>query len=157
MGGHVGVASMGAKGAIYPSPPKLKINTTSPTGSGVVGVGGGLPKHLWFRGSRVGQGGYPNGDILYQDNGAPILVGGNGGYPCKEGMRHVHIRYSSITDRIKGKGAKVVYCPTGPMVSGSSTKPLQGGLPHKSRDIILGIDPEDYEVYQGGFGGGTRG
>ena len=114
-------------------------------------MGERLPKHLWFRGFRIEQGGYSDEDILYQDNEAAILVENNGRYSCKKGMRHIHIRYFFVTDRIKNKEIKVMCCPTEEMVADFFTKPPQGKLFFKFRNIVLGIDPEDHDACQRNF------
>ena len=66
-------------------------------------------------------------------------------------MRHVHIRHFFVTDRIKNKEIKVMYCPTESMVADFFSKPLQGKLFFKFRNVILGIDPQDYDAYQRNF------
>lgn len=129
----------------------MKLNTISSTESEFVGVGERLPKHLWFRGFRIEQGGYSGEDVLYQDNEAAILLENNGRYSCKKGTRHINIRYFFITDRIKNKEIKVMYCPTEEMIADFFTKPVQGKLFIKFRNAILGIDEADYEIYQRNF------
>ena len=54
--------------------------------------------------------------------------------------RHIAIRYFFIADRISNKELRVEYCPTEDMVADLFTKPLQGALFRRLRDIILNID-----------------
>ena len=54
--------------------------------------------------------------------------------------RHIAIRYFFIADRIANKELQVEYCPTEDMVADLFTKPLQGALFRRLRDIILNID-----------------
>ena len=49
-------------------------------------------------------------------------------------------RYFWIKDRLSSEGIEVVYCPTEKMVADFFTKPLQGSLFRKFRDIILGYE-----------------
>ena len=53
---------------------------------------------------------------------------------------HIAIRYFFIADQIVNKELWVEYCPTGNMVADFFTKPLQGALFGRLRDIILNID-----------------
>ena len=41
-----------------------------------------------------------------------------------------------------------MYCPTESMVADYFTKPLQGKLFHKLRDMTMGVDMKDLESYQ---------
>ena len=54
--------------------------------------------------------------------------------------RHIAIRYLFIADHISNKELRAEYCPTGYMVADFFTKPLQGALFRRLRDIILNID-----------------
>ena len=54
-----------------------------------------------------------------------------------------------ITVQVKQKEIRVLeYCPTWAMVAGYFTKPLQGSLFRKFRNMILGIVEEDIETYK---------
>ena len=43
-----------------------------------------------------------------------------------------------MKDRLKGEDIVVTHCPTLQMIGDFFTKPLQGNLFHKFRDVILG-------------------
>jgi hypothetical protein len=77
-----------------------------------------------------------------------MLLENNGIYSAGKGSKHIHICYYFITDRIKRKEFKVMYCPTGEMIADFFTKPLQGAQFYKFRDAILGIKAEDEESYK---------
>lgn len=62
--------------------------------------------------------------------------------------QHISIWYFFITDRIKNKEFKVEYCPTGEMIADFFTKPLQGKLFRKFRNLILGVKEEDFDEYK---------
>ena len=47
-------------------------------------------------------------------------------------------RYFWIKDRLETEGIEVKYCPTEKMLADFFTKPLQGTLFRKFRDIVLG-------------------
>ena len=81
--------------------------------------------------------------VLYQDNKSPILLQNNGRLSCRKGSKNINIAYFFITDRFKQKEIRVEYCPTGTMIADYFTKPLQGSLFRKFRNMILGIVEED--------------
>ena len=47
-------------------------------------------------------------------------------------------RYFWIKDRLEIEGIKVQYCPTDKMLADFFTKPLQGNLFRKFRDVVMG-------------------
>jgi hypothetical protein len=148
MRGHAGVMVTGGSGTLYASSTKTKLTTTSSTETEIVSVGEKLPKHLWFRYFRVAQGGDSKEDVLYQDNEASILLENNGRMSCGKGSKHIHIRYFFVTDRINKKEIRVEHCPTKEMIADYYTKPLQGSLFQKFRDLVLGIKMEDINEYK---------
>ena len=77
-------------------------------------------------------------NVLYQDNQSTILMLKNGRNSCTGNSRHVHIRYFFVKDRVEKGEVKVEYCPTLQMVADYFTKPLQGSLFNKLRDVIMG-------------------
>ena len=147
MRGHAGAAAIAGRGVVYASSTKTKLNTTSSTETELVAVGEKLPKHIWFRYFRLAQGGTSGEDILYQDNEAAILLQNNGRLSCGKGSKHIHIRYFFITDKINKKEITVRHCPTKEMIADYFTKPLQGSLFKKFRDLILGLRVENIEEY----------
>jgi hypothetical protein len=148
MKGHVGMMVTGGVGTIFASSTKAKLNTTSSTETEVVAVGERLPKHIWFRYFRLAQGGDNREDVLYQDNQAAMLLQNNGRMSCGKGSKHIHIRYFFITDKINSKEIRVQHCPTKEMIADYFTKPVQGGLFRKFRDMILGIKQSDNQHYK---------
>ena len=147
MKGHVGTyASMG-KGAVISSASKAKLNTGSSTETEVVAVGEKICKFVWFRYLREHQTGYANEDILYQDNKSSMLLENNGIFSARKESKHIHIRYYLITDRVKKKEFKIMYCPTEEMIADFFTKPLQGAQFVKFRDAVLGIDAKNDAEY----------
>ena len=65
----------------------------------------------------------------------------NGRNSCTGNSRHVHIRYFFVKDRVDKGEVKVEYCSTLQMLSDFVTKPLQGTLYNKFRNVIMGYEP----------------
>ncbi len=83
--------------------------------------------------------GYKSGPvILHQDNQSAILLEKNGTSSSAR-TRHLNIRYFFIKDRIDSGDVEVVYTTSEDMVADFFSKPLQGALFEKFRDVILGI------------------
>jgi hypothetical protein len=79
--------------------------------------------------------------VLYQDNESTIRLERNGQRSSSRRTRHLDIKYFWIKDRLKVERINVAYCPTESMVADFFTKPLQGALFHKLRDIVMGKVP----------------
>ena len=65
----------------------------------------------------------------------------NGRNSCTGNSRHIHIRHFFVKDRVDKKEIKVEYCPTSIMLADFFTKPLQGALYQKFRDVLMGYKP----------------
>jgi hypothetical protein len=83
-----------------------------------------------------------NNAELYQDNKSTICLAENGKY-LSDKTKHIKIKYFFIKNYIDSKEVKVTYCPTLSMVADILTKPLQGSLFRRLRDILLGYDFPD--------------
>ena len=79
--------------------------------------------------------------IVGQDNRSAILLEKNGKASSGKRTKHINIRYFFVTDRIKKKEISVEWCPTADMVADFWTKPTQGQLFAKFRDLIMGVVP----------------
>ena len=79
-------------------------------------------------------------NILYQDNKSSILLEKNGKLSSGKRTKHINIRYFFVTDRIQSGEVQVDYCPTGEMIAGFFTKPLQGKLFRTFRSLILNLN-----------------
>ena len=60
---------------------------------------------------------------------------------CSKRSKHLNVRFFFITDRIKNKELTVEWCPTTEMWSDYATKPQQGAMFKKFRDILMGVVP----------------
>ena len=65
----------------------------------------------------------------------------NGKASSTKRTKHINIRYFFITDRIKQGEVSLQWCPTGDTIGDYATKPLQGSLFRKFRDMIMGVVP----------------
>jgi hypothetical protein len=141
MKGHTGgVLSMG-KGAIFGTSTRQKLVTRSSTESELVGLYDVLPQILWTRNFLDAQGYSVQDTIVHQDNKSTILLAENGRLSSSKRTRHLNIRFFFVTDLVKAKEISIQYCPTEDMVSDYFTKPLQGALFRKLRNLIMNFDP----------------
>jgi len=76
------------------------------------------------------------------------LLENNGKSSSSKRTKHLHIRYFYVKDKVDAGDIRVQHCPTEDMLADFFTKPLQGGLFRKLRDLIMNIDPTS--VYHSG-------
>jgi len=137
MRSHTGVVLSFGGGAIYGSSTKQKLNTRSSTEAELVGVIDALPQVLWTRQFLIEQGFKNTDPVIFQDNQSAMLLEKHGRLSSGKRTRHIDVRYYFVKDRIASKEVRVEYCPTGDMLADYFTKPLQGGLFVKFRDMIM--------------------
>ena len=80
-------------------------------------------------------------NIYYQDNESAIEIEKNGRKLCGEKSRQIHIRYFFINDLLIKANIELIHCPIKRMIADFYTKPLQGALFRKMRDIVMGLNP----------------
>jgi hypothetical protein len=97
-----------------------------------------MPQMLWTLYFLEAQGYKIDDNVLYEDNKSSILLETNGRGSSSKRTRHIAIRYFFIADRVKSKEIRIEYCPTGIMIADYFTKPLQGMIFRKWRDMIMG-------------------
>jgi hypothetical protein len=132
-----GIMSFGTGGFLCKSS-KQKLNTKSSTEAELVGASDYLPNILWVKMFLEAQG-YRLGDTyLERDNESAIKLEKNGRMSAGPRSRHINIRYFWIKDRVKQEQISIRNCPTADMLGDFFTKPLQGGLFIRFRDVILG-------------------
>ena len=139
MRGHTGGGVTLGKGFLIICSTKQKLNTRSSTESELVGVHNIMPIILWTRYFLKAQGYKVNDNIVYQDNKSTILLENNGKWSRTKRTKHINIRYFIISHRIAKGEVNTEWCPMGDMVADFMTKPLQGSLFQKLRDIIMGV------------------
>jgi Reverse transcriptase (RNA-dependent DNA polymerase)/Zinc knuckle len=139
---HTGGAMSMGKGVIYATSTRQKLNTRSSTEAELVAANDVMAQLLWTQNFLRDQGYTSTETRLYQDNQSAILLEKNGRMSSSKRTRHLNIRYFFITDRIANKELTIEYCPTEQMVADFFTKPLQGSLFRRLRDIVMNVDPE---------------
>jgi hypothetical protein len=117
---------------------KHKVNTQSSTESELVGVDDMMSSILWTRYFLKAQGYSVRDNVVFQDNQSSILLERNGKASSSKRTKHINVRYFFITDRISKGEIRVEWCPTKDMVADFMTKPLQGSIFTKFRDLIMG-------------------
>ena len=132
-----GVMSFGTGGFICKST-KQKLNTKSSTEAEVVGASNYLPHTLWVQMFLAEQGYVLEENHLEQDNESVMRLEKNGRMSAGQKSRHIHIRYFWIKDRTEANKIEIRHCPTLVMLADFFTKPLQGHLFRRFRDVILG-------------------
>ena len=102
-----------------------------------------LPQILWTRNFLMSQG-YPvQKNIVYQDNTSAMLLENNGRKSSTKRTKHIELRYFLVHDQIQQDKVLVQHCPTLNMRADFFTKPLQGMLFYRLRDLIMNIAPEN--------------
>ena len=135
---HTGGAISFGWGVLLTKCQKQKLNTKSSTEGEIVGVSDYLPNMILARMFLGEQGFVLKENILYQDNQSAIKIEKNGKRSSGQKTKHMDNRYFFIKDRLNTEHIEVVYCPTGQMIADFFTKPLQGNLFRKFRDLVLG-------------------
>jgi hypothetical protein len=135
---HTGGVMSWGWGVLMSKSQKQKLNTKSSTEGEIVGVSDYLPNVIWARMFLKEQGYVLSENTLYQDNQSAIKIELNGKRSSGQKTKHMENRYFWIKDRLNRESIKVRYCPTEKMIADFFTKPLQGALFRKFRDIILG-------------------
>ena len=97
-----------------------------------------MPNIIWARMFLEAQGEVLKKNTLYQDNQSAMKIILNGRRSSGQKTKHMDNRYFWIKDRIGSENIKVEYCPTEKMVADFLTKPLQGNLFRKFRDVVMG-------------------
>ena len=99
-----------------------------------------MPSILWTRNFLKAQGYEVTENIFYQDNKSSIFLEKNEKASSSKRTRHISIRYFFVTNRIAKGELTIEWCPTANMIADFMTKPLQGALFIKFRDIVMVVD-----------------
>ena len=137
-----GLISFGTGGVLCKSS-KQKLNTKSSTEAELVGASDYIPNSLWVKMFLEAQGYTISESILEQDNESAIKLETNGRQSAGAKSRHIDIRYFFIKDQTEKENISVRHCPTLKMLADFFTKPLQGSLFRKFRDVVLGYKHVD--------------
>jgi len=125
---------------------KAKCSTRSSTIQELVAVDEMMNDICWTRLFMKEQGIKVTDNILYQDNKSAILLEKNGRVSSSKRTKHIEIRYYYVADRIAKGDLSVVWCPSDKMITDYLTKPLQGKMFTRFRDVLMGAVPMWYDV-----------
>ena len=128
------VISLGG-GPVYVSCAKQKLMTKSSHEAELVSLSDGGSQVIWSRNFVIAQGYDLPAVRIGQDNQA-VLQSIQRGVPA-ERSRHVDIRYFWLKDRAESGEVLIEYVPTEDMVADMLTKPLQGEIFRRLRDLLL--------------------
>ena len=137
--GHTGAGLTLGKGTLCNTSRKQRMNTRSSTETELVSVYDVMPAILWTRQFLQDQGYTSTETVVNQGNQSAILLENHGKFSSTKRTKHIEIRYFYITNKVKKREAKIVYCPTDKMIADYFTKPLQGSIFKKFRDVILNL------------------
>jgi hypothetical protein len=140
---HTGAMMTMGNGAIQSMSRKQRLNTKSSTEAELVGADDSSTLVLWTKLFLEAQGHTIKQNILYQDNKSAILLEENGKKSSSKRTRALNIRYFFLTDQIEKGNVSVEYCPTGEMIADFMSKPLQGKLFKKFKDLIMGVNSSE--------------
>ena len=107
-------------GTIFAKSTKQKINTKSSTEAELIGLSDS-PSHV------------------YQDNQSTMAMLKNGRSHSASKARHINIRYFWAKDLVDSGQVDIDYMPTEDMLADILTKPLQGELFRKLRNLLLNL------------------
>ena len=138
MRSHTGGTISFGTGVVHAKSSKQKLNTKSSTEAELVGLSEYLPYNIWLLNFLNAQGYRIESNIVFQDNQSAIRMENNGRNSCTGNSRHINIRYYFVKDRVDKGELVIQYCPTLDMLADYFTKPLQGSLFRKFREIIMG-------------------
>ena len=80
---------------------------------------------------------------LYQDNESARKLKVNERTSAGQKSCYINIRYFWVKDVIAREKLEVKHCPTESMLADFFTKPLQGGLFRRLRDVVMGFEHTD--------------
>ena len=129
------------RGPIYAKSSAQKLNTKSSTESELVSLSDNTSQVIWCRNFLIAQG-YEIGPVkIYQDNMSTISMVANGKSNSAK-TRHIAIRFFFVADRVKNGEISIEYMSTGNMLADILTKPLQGELFIRLRNMLLNWNEE---------------
>ena len=139
MKSHTGGVITFGRGGIACKSTKQKVVTKSSTEAELVGASEYLPSTIWVQYFLQAQGFPHRTSYFEQDNQSDIHLKRNGRASASQWSRHINIRYIFIADHLDTDNITLWYCQTEHMLANFLSKPLQGGLFRKFRDVLLGL------------------
>ena len=135
---HTGGVITFGRGGIACKSTKQKLVMKSSTEAELVGASEYLPSTIWVQHFLEAQGFPLRQSYFEQDNQSAMRLEQNGRGSTSQRSRHINIRYFFITDRLSTDNITLRYCQTDHMLADFLSKPLQGNLFRKFRDVLLG-------------------
>ena len=138
---HTGVMQhfVGGKGATKITSAKQKLNTSSSTTSGLVGVDQVPPLVLWTPLFVEAQGHRIDKNEVWQDNQSTVLLEKNRKTSSGKRTRASNTRHFVIADQVGRGNCAIKCCPTDDMIGDCMTKGLQGAKFATFRKKITGM------------------
>jgi hypothetical protein len=109
----------------------------------LVGATDFAPNTIWSKKFLEAQGHQITTNYFEQDNVSAIRLEKNGKASVGRQSRHIDIRYFFLKDRVKQDDITIRHCPTEAMLADFLTKPLQGELFRRFRDVLMGLKHTD--------------
>jgi hypothetical protein len=138
MRGHTGLIITFGCGAIFARSMKQKLVSKSSTEAELIALTDAIGQVIWTRNLLESLGYNMEPATVFQDNMSTMAMIKNGN-PTSSRTRHIHIRFFFVKDRVDQAEIRIEHCPTEDMWADLMTKPLQGALFIKMRDLVLGI------------------
>jgi hypothetical protein len=126
------------KGAVYSKSSVQKLNTKSSTECELVATADHSGQVISMRNFLIEQGFKMKPAKIYKDNQSELALIKNG-QSNSERTRHIAVRFFFIKDRVDQGEIVLEYLSTNDMLADYFTKPLQGNLFRKMRNLILNI------------------
>jgi len=133
---HGGVFISHNRGPVLVKCSKQKIVTKSSTEAELVTLSDAVSLAAYNIEFLKGQG-YKVNAVLHQDNTSCISLAENG-RSNSDRTKHIGIRYFFVKQYVDNGTMKIQHCPTLQMIADILTKPLQGELFRRLRDLLLG-------------------
>jgi hypothetical protein len=133
---HTGAVITLGKGVVYAKSSKQKVVSKSSTEAELIALSDSSSQIIWTRDFLIGQGYNLDAATIYQDNQSTMALVKKG-QSNSERSRHINIRYFFVKDRVEQGDVKIEYKATGDMLADVLTKPLQGSLFVRLRDLLL--------------------
>ena len=142
MKSHTGSVIGIGKGPLYAKSSTQKINSKSSTEAELIGLSDSTNQIVWVRNFLIEQGYSIGPATVYQDNKSTISLVKNG-KSNSERTRHIAIRFYFVADRVASKEITIEYMETSYMLADILTKPLQGNLFIRLRNVLLNWPTSD--------------